>query len=345
MRENINNLPKVSFAIPTLNAANDLPRCLKSISIQDYPKDLIEIIVADGGSNDDTLKIANNFGARVLNNLVRVQEHGKVLAFENACGEIVFFLDADNALPNKNWLKLMVQPFVENKEVMACFTPIIVPKDTNSFDRYFALMHSDPFSFFVYGKAAFAEDFDQIYEIETKKDNYIIYKFTIQNHLLLGTAQGTGLRRSFNRKNEFKNDDVLPIIQIIEEGKKIAYVPNAGCYHYCIKNFRHFLKKMRWRIRNNIIQKQKGWGFVNREIYLNKTRKFKKYLFIPYSLSMVLPIFSAIKNAIRFKKWEWLWHGPATISLGIEIFIEYIKYFLGFEIFLGDYGKTSKNDK
>lgn len=50
--------PSISVIIPTLNAAAVLEGCLRSIAVQDYPKDLVEIIVADGGSTDGTLEIA-----------------------------------------------------------------------------------------------------------------------------------------------------------------------------------------------------------------------------------------------------------------------------------------------
>ncbi|MBI5183738.1 MAG: glycosyltransferase [Nitrospinae bacterium] len=36
--------------IPTLNSARILRDCLDSVAIQDYPKEKIEIIIADGGS-------------------------------------------------------------------------------------------------------------------------------------------------------------------------------------------------------------------------------------------------------------------------------------------------------
>jgi len=50
--------PKVSILIPTLNAESVLDECLRSIEMQDYPKDKIELIIADGGSKDKTLEIA-----------------------------------------------------------------------------------------------------------------------------------------------------------------------------------------------------------------------------------------------------------------------------------------------
>ena len=50
-------LPSVSFIVPTLNSAATLRACLESIINQDYPAHCKEVIVADGGSTDATLRI------------------------------------------------------------------------------------------------------------------------------------------------------------------------------------------------------------------------------------------------------------------------------------------------
>ena len=65
-----NNLPTVSFIIPTLNAANVLEECLKPIVNQDYPKEKTEVIITDGGSSDTTLAIAKEYGCRIFNNRI-----------------------------------------------------------------------------------------------------------------------------------------------------------------------------------------------------------------------------------------------------------------------------------
>lgn len=44
------SVPTVSVVIPTLNAAGVLGPCLESIAAQDYPRDRLELIIADGGS-------------------------------------------------------------------------------------------------------------------------------------------------------------------------------------------------------------------------------------------------------------------------------------------------------
>ncbi|MBI4743984.1 MAG: glycosyltransferase [Actinobacteria bacterium] len=61
-----NLLPTINIIIPTLNSAKTLGDCLKSIAVQDYPKDKIEVIVADAGSTDGTLDIVNKFSVSNL---------------------------------------------------------------------------------------------------------------------------------------------------------------------------------------------------------------------------------------------------------------------------------------
>ena len=39
--------PKISIIIPTLNAGALLDNCLASIAAQDYPRDRVEVILAD----------------------------------------------------------------------------------------------------------------------------------------------------------------------------------------------------------------------------------------------------------------------------------------------------------
>ena len=71
------NLPLVSFLIPTLNSERVLGDCLKSIVDQAYPKKKIEIIVADAGSKDKTLEIAKKYKAKIYKNPLKTGEAGR----------------------------------------------------------------------------------------------------------------------------------------------------------------------------------------------------------------------------------------------------------------------------
>ena len=69
--------PTFTFVLPALNASGSLfERALSSIRTQDYPAELVEILVADGGSTDDTREVAERYGARVIENPNRLAEWG-----------------------------------------------------------------------------------------------------------------------------------------------------------------------------------------------------------------------------------------------------------------------------
>src|SRR6476659_4242501 len=99
-------LPKVSFIMPTLNAAELLENCLASIARQTYPRSCYEILIADAHSKDATRDIAKKYGATILDDDGRDMEQGKRLALSHAAGEYIVFVDADNELSHPDYLEL-----------------------------------------------------------------------------------------------------------------------------------------------------------------------------------------------------------------------------------------------
>lgn len=85
----------ISVIIPTLNEAGTVVPTLRRVQAQEEP---FEILVVDGGSEDETVKRARSEGARVV-----TAERGRAPQMnrgaENARGEIFLFLHADTLLP------------------------------------------------------------------------------------------------------------------------------------------------------------------------------------------------------------------------------------------------------
>lgn len=91
---NIQN-PSISIITPTYNSAKTLTSCLDSIKNQDYHGD-IEIIIADGGSTDSTLVIAQKYTDKIYLNPLKTGEAGKAAGVKQAKNEIIALIDSDN---------------------------------------------------------------------------------------------------------------------------------------------------------------------------------------------------------------------------------------------------------
>jgi succinoglycan biosynthesis protein ExoA len=87
-------LPFVSVVIPVFNEERYIRACLESVLDQDYPQDRYEVIIADGGSTDDTRAIVESFaaehpGVRLIDNPGRTQASGLNLAILASSGEYI----------------------------------------------------------------------------------------------------------------------------------------------------------------------------------------------------------------------------------------------------------------
>ncbi len=85
----------ISVIVPTLNEAGNLPRLLADLSRQES---FSEILVVDGGSEDDTVFLAREHGADVIHSAP-----GRGLQLRRgaaaATGDVLLFLHADSAFP------------------------------------------------------------------------------------------------------------------------------------------------------------------------------------------------------------------------------------------------------
>jgi glycosyltransferase involved in cell wall biosynthesis len=90
----------VSVVVPAYNAVRTLPATVASIRSQSV--DVLEIVVVDDGSKDDTAELANSLGARVITQANAGHAAARNTGIASAEGRYVAFLDADDLwLPDK----------------------------------------------------------------------------------------------------------------------------------------------------------------------------------------------------------------------------------------------------
>lgn len=120
--------PTVSLVIPVLNGEKVLGRCLESVRALDYPRDRLEVIVADNGSTDRTVEIARSFGVVVVAQPKRGAAAARNTGIAAARGEWVAMTDAD-CIVHPVWLKNLVARAVREKSAAVGGRIITVCRD------------------------------------------------------------------------------------------------------------------------------------------------------------------------------------------------------------------------
>ena len=104
---------KVSIIVAAYNSQDTIEECLKSILAQNYPKVFFEVIVMDGGSKDDTVKISQQFPIKVVSICLNAPAAYNY-AMKIASFPILGFIDAD-AKVEVEWLNKLMPHLAEAK--------------------------------------------------------------------------------------------------------------------------------------------------------------------------------------------------------------------------------------
>jgi len=115
-------MDRVSIIIPALNEATCLERTLRQLSILNPPA--WEVLVVDGGSQDDTAAIpygiaalhALSAGIRVISSSIAGRSVQMNLGATAATGEILCFLHADTLVPND--IVAVIQKTLSDAEIV-----------------------------------------------------------------------------------------------------------------------------------------------------------------------------------------------------------------------------------
>lgn len=114
----IKSSSNISIIIPVLNEEKYIAKLLHYVQKNSSTKNIFEILVVDGGSTDNTLNLASDFGATVLQSKQGRAKQMNIGA-RYAKGKILYFLHADT-FPPKNFDKHILNAATRGTEA-GCF--------------------------------------------------------------------------------------------------------------------------------------------------------------------------------------------------------------------------------
>lgn len=331
----MNELPLVSIMIATYNSAWILEKPLKAIQEQSYPHNLIEVLIIDGGSKDNTRLIAERYGCIVLDNPKTDPVSAKLIGMLNAHGKYLMTIDHDEVLANKDSIKNRILAFREHPECkVALLSGYRCPKDYTGLNEYVSEF-GDPFSLFYY---RFSAGYKYYYKELAKRsslkycdNNYSVFRLDkgtrniILELICLGTLINIEYFRNLIDLKNSKNSITHLLIKMVNNGENsIIMSKNDPLDHYSVDSIKKYLPKLRWRVINNIHYSDRAaQGFSGRQEESGSSN-IQKYLFPFYSISIIFPTLDSIFLSLSRMNPAFLWHPFLCVYVTGYIVYQYI---------------------
>ncbi len=224
---------KVSIIIPARNEEKYIVNCIQSITRQDFPKDLYEIIIVNDFSTDKTVELIeqlNDKNVKLLHlaDFINPDEEqsfkkkGIETAIEQAIGTLILTTDGDCEV-GEEWLPLMVS-YYEVKRPKFIAAPVNFYKEKSNFERFQSLdfigmivltgagihrklMHMCNGANLAYEKSVFFEvgGFDGVDEMASGDDMMILQKIVAKYPNDIGFLKNTKATTFTEAKPDFKS--------------------------------------------------------------------------------------------------------------------------------------------
>jgi cellulose synthase/poly-beta-1,6-N-acetylglucosamine synthase-like glycosyltransferase len=206
-----------SVIIAARNEADCIANCLDHVTNQTYDSSLIEIVVVDDRSTDDTALIVSSYAARDNRiRLVRIEEcpqgfspkkYAVSAAVKIAKNEILVFTDADSSVPS-TWINSFAECFNEETVFVSGLTNYHRPPKMSTV--WFNLQQTDFLSHGIVSASAISGGFP----LNTNANNLAVRKEAFL------TAKGYDCVSSI-----VSGDDDLLLQMLAKSGKSVRFAP------------------------------------------------------------------------------------------------------------------------
>jgi glycosyltransferase involved in cell wall biosynthesis len=220
----------VSIIIPCRNEEKFIGKCLDSIIAQDYPKENLEVFVADGMSDDKTREIVADYCQKysfikLLDNPRKFTPFALNIGIKNSSGKIIVRMDA-HADYAKDYVSRCIGAMNDSDADNVGGRVMVMPRDNSLASRAIALCLS---SFFGAGNA--------IYKIK------IVKKPVEVDTVFCGCYRKEVFDKiGFFDERMIRNQDLEFNLRLCRAGGKIVLFPRIISYYFPKKSLREFAK-------------------------------------------------------------------------------------------------------
>ena len=323
--ENKRELPRITCIIPAYNEEKRLGKCLESLKKQSYPQEILEIIVVDDDSRDRTVQIAESFGARVVRNGEHNIERGKSIGVQHASGAFTLLLDADNSLPETDWLLNAVTALLDNPEAVGAQAAWFnYSRDDYLANRYCALFGiNDPFAFFLKKRDKLTW-YEKEWVIEgtllASREKYFLVKFDAK-HLPTVGSQGFLISRellfSTNYKPYLFHMDMN--LELVKRGKDVFVIMRENITHDHCRTLGELLKKISRNFNLFLLQKEM-------RSYRWETSVPERVFALISMLTVVRPTVESIRGYLYLRDPAWFLHPVICFFVPMMVGYLYTKW-------------------
>ena len=293
---------KASIIIPVLNEEMFIEECIDSVVSNTDDIEKMEIIIVDGGSEDNTVEIVKKISSKyqnviLLHNPKKITPISLNLGIKESSGEFIVRLDA-HALYSKNYVNKCIQVLENSDENIGNVGGFIETKSTNSsiFSRAVSLCLS---SIFGVGISKFR------ISKPTKKEFVDTVPFGCFRRSLFDEI-------GFFNEEEPRNEDLEFNQRILRADKKIILDPDIHSTYFSRSTLNKLFSQ---QFDNGKIVTNKYRGKES----FHKLRHFVPLLFFTYLLS--IPFFSLFENTYFTEANLYLYPGFLYLILNVSFSI------------------------
>lgn len=258
----------ITVLVPTYNEERFISSCIESIINQNYPKEMMEVLIIDGISSDSTREIVNEYTTKfnfieLIDNPGRIVPKALNIGVKRAKGEYIIRLDAHSKYPKEYFSTLIdfSQKLKADNVGGVCITDV---KNQNSKSLAICEVLSNRFGV---GNSIFRLGTNKILEVDT---------------VVFGCFRKEVFEKyGFFDERLVRNQDIEFNKRIKNGGGKLFIIPEVTCTYYARENFKDLFE-------NNF---KNGYWNILTVFYTKILKSLSLRHFLPlfFVLSLIVP--------------------------------------------------------